>query len=108
MWDRRRCRRARSGRTGRRRPGLIADTVIERERSRWGVAREGDRAQFATPPVAGRGMIGSMNLRPLVMLFLILCMLPFWVLSAKTIRSIVRWVNRRDDPRYAKRPLDPP
>ncbi len=30
------------------------------------------------------------------------------ILGARFIHSIVRWTNRRDDPRYAKRPPDPP
>ncbi len=35
-------------------------------------------------------------------------MTPFIVAPAVLIRALVRWVNRRDDPRHQKRPLDPP
>jgi hypothetical protein len=30
------------------------------------------------------------------------------IIGAGLIRAVTRWVNRRDDPRYAKRPSDTP
>jgi len=30
------------------------------------------------------------------------------IAPAVVIRGVIRWINRRDDPRHAQRPLDPP
>jgi hypothetical protein len=37
-----------------------------------------------------------------------LCLLLGLYVADRIIRAIVRWVNRRDDPRHAKLPPDPP
>jgi len=44
----------------------------------------------------------------LAVLFVSAYLLPFLILGSRAILASVQWFNRRDDPRFARRPPDPP